>query len=147
MPIATQEKSQPLTYIEILDRLKLRDAELQQQTPNDNLLVVSPYTTLPHLLDIRSVEQDSALLAMALTIMTPTRTDYATAEYHLSFNWQEVIQLLRRRCKQFDYQWSKKSFYVIAFRSQIPPETDRSHLIELDELSHQEATESGGLLK
>lgn len=48
---------------------------------------------------------------------------------------------------EHDFDWEEQNFYVVVFRSQVPPTTDRSHLGTLDERSHVEAMEGGGLLK
>lgn len=110
-------------------------------------LVVSPYTTLPHLLDLRTLEVPQRLLAKSLTFLNSTRKDYATAPYHQSFNWDAVIDQLKSLLDTSNNQWHHQHFYIVVFRSQIPPTTDRTHLIELDQRSHAEATRSGGLLK
>ena len=76
------------------------------------------------------------------------RPDYATASYTSAFNWSEVLECLKSLLKaNVGYQWKEQFFYIVVFRSQIPPSTDRSHLLSLDELSHAEAMQSGGLLK
>ena len=112
------------------------------------LLVVSPYTTKSHLLDLSTVSRPNQLLAHALTAMEVIRTDYATALYEEAFNWPNVILKLRTLLQEdSSYKWEKQSFYIVVFRSQIPPSTDRSHLGALDEAAHEEATASGGLLK
>ena len=110
-------------------------------------LIVSPYTTLPHLLDLRSLGEPQKLLAKSLTALQSIREDYATAPYHQSFNWDAVINQLKSLLETSKYQWHHQHFYIVVFRSQIPPTTDRTHLIELDQRSHAEATKSGGLLK
>ena len=114
----------------------------------DNLLVASPYTAPLHLLDLRTISKPNQLLAKALTSFKQTRHDYATAPYADSFNWAHVIEVLRTLVdEECAYSWEQQSFYIIVFRSQLPPTTDRTHLANLDRLSHAEATESGGLLK
>ena len=118
-----------------------------QDTDVGHHLVVSPYTTLPHLLDLRTLKEPQKLLAKSLTVLHSTREDYATAPYHQSFNWDAVIDQLRSLLDSSNYQWNRQHFYIVVFRSQIPPTTDRTHLIELDQRSHAEATRSGGLLK
>lgn len=115
---------------------------------SDNLLVVSPYLTRPHLLDLHSLSKPVQLVSKALTLLKPTRADYATAPYLDSFNWVAVMERLRGLCEaEIDQPWESQAFYVIVFRSRIPHCTDRSYLGALDELSHAEAMESGGLLK
>ena len=122
-------------------------ANHQQDPDVGHHLVVSPYTTLPHLLDLRTLEEPQRLLAKSLTVLHSTRKDYATAAYHQSFNWDAVIDQLKSLLDSSNYQWHHQHFYIVVFRSQIPPTTDRTHLIELDQQSHAEATRSGGLLK
>jgi len=120
----------------------------QHTEPSDSFLVVSPYLTQPHLLDVRALSKPIQLLAKALTLLKPTRTDYATAPYLDSFNWTAVMETLHElRQVELTYRWEPQAFYVIVFRSLIPPSTDRSYLGVLDELSHAEAMKSGGLLK
>ena len=110
-------------------------------------LVVSPYATTPHLLDLRKLEESPRLLAKALTVLQSVREDYATAPYHLSFNWNAVTEQLKSLLETSKYQWTRQHFYIVIFRSQLPPTTDRIHLGQLDQNSHAEATKSGGLLK
>ncbi|MCJ1288440.1 hypothetical protein MMC26_007797 [Xylographa opegraphella] len=113
-----------------------------------NLLVASPYTTPLHLLDLRTISKPNQLIAKALTLFKQVRRDYATAPYTESFNWSHIIEALRVLVKEeYAYSWEQQNFYIIVFRSQIPPTTDRTHLATLDRLSHAGATESGGLLK
>jgi hypothetical protein len=115
---------------------------------SDNLLVVSPYLTRPHLLDLHGLSKPVQLVSKALTLLQPIRADYATAPYLDSFNWVAVMERLQGLCgAELGYQLESQAFYVIVFRSQIPHSTDRSYLGALDELSHAEAMESGGLLK
>ena len=122
---------------------------LKDQTKADfgDFLVVSPYAFQPHLLDLRTLEDPQSLLARALTVLKPLRTDYATAPYHESFNWASVIDHLRYLNEEAGHSWSRQHFYIVVFRSQVPPTTDRVELGELDEKAHVEATQSGGLLK
>lgn len=119
----------------------------RQQADPGNRLVVSPYTSLPHLLDLRSLEESQRLVAQALTVLESVRDDYATAPYHQSFNWDGVTDRLRALLQLSQYQWKRQHFYIVVFRSQVPPTTNRTHLGGLDQNSHAEATKSGGLLK
>ena len=118
-------------------------------TTQKESIVVSPYTTPAHLLDLSTVSRPNQLLAKALSLMQPTRDDYATAPYKQSFNWSAVIYRLRHLLKhETDFQWTRQEkFYVIVFRSRLPLSTDRVHLGALDQVAHAEATASGGLLK
>ena len=112
-------------------------------------LVVSPYTTPPHLLELASVSRANQLLAEALSLLQPVRNDYATAPYKDAFNWPAIIYRLRHLLKkEVGFPWAEaQKFYVIVFRSCLPPMTDRVHLGAIDQLAHAEATASGGLLK
>jgi hypothetical protein len=96
---------------------------------------------------LTTVDRECQLLAQALTRLTCTRDDYATAPYTESFNWNECIAELKHLAKEHDHLWAAKSFYLVAFRSMIPPSTVYSELGELDEAAHLEAVRSGGLLK
>ena len=87
------------------------------------------------------------LFAFALTALKPMRPDYATAPYLDSFDWPEVFALLRTLCKRVGYQWDERRFYVVIFRSKLHAGIDRERLGLLDQMSHQEACASGGLLK
>ncbi|KAI9722295.1 MAG: hypothetical protein M1812_001767 [Candelaria pacifica] len=118
-----------------------------KNNPSENLLVVSPYVEHSHLLDLATVSKPNQLLAKALTTLRTVRDDYATADYVDSFNWRSVVGLLKSLADAEGYQWQQQSFYIVVFRSQVPPTTDRSDLALLDEKAHEEAMESGGLLK
>ena len=65
-----------------------------QTTAPENLLVVSPYTSRPHLLDLTLLNHAQVLLAKALTILTPVVEPYASLPYISSFNWKAVFGLL-----------------------------------------------------
>lgn len=121
----------------------------QQEDELGDFLAVSPYTTLPHLLDLRPLEGSERLLAKALAVLEPVREDYATSPYAEAFNWDEVIDRLQSlmQLSKSGFEWKHQYFYIVVFRSQIPTTTDRRHLGELDQQSHAEATKSGGLLK
>lgn len=110
-------------------------------------LVVSPYTEEAHLLDLQSVDKENGLLAEALVKMRNLREDYATAPYLDTFNWNEIIESLRTLARERNHQWKETSFYIVAFRSQIPPTTVYADLGVLDKAAHAEATASGGFLK
>ncbi|TIA16624.1 hypothetical protein D6C81_05887 [Aureobasidium pullulans] len=118
-----------------------------ESTESNSLLVVSPYTTAQHLLDLNRYDTASQLFAKALTILRPTRDDYATTEYTSTFNFQEVVDTLKGLARAESHTWQKKEFYVISFRSQLKHEVDGERLFQLDAFSHQEAMASGGLLK
>jgi len=121
--------------------------ELSQAAGSRDFLVISPYIETPHLLDLSTVEPQAQLLAVALTRLKSVREDYATAPYEQIFNWSEVIATLRQLCAIKEQTWTEQIFYIVVFRSQIPPTTDYSHLGVLDKAAHAEAMKSGGFLK
>ena len=116
--------------------------------PVDDNLIVSPYEESSHLLALSSVSPECQLLARALTVMRSVRSDYATAPYTDAFNWADVYERLQTLVRADGLEWtSQRRFYIVVFRSQIPPSTSRGHLGVLDQRSHAEAMDSGGLLK
>ena len=106
----------------------------------------SPYPDPLNKLDLRDLSQPLRLFAFALTQWKAIRPDYATAPYMATFNWDEVFEILRELCAEVGIQWKPSEFYVVIFRSQLRTEADRAKLGELDQMSHQEACASGGLL-
>ncbi|KAF3935089.1 hypothetical protein ABW19_dt0201694 [Dactylella cylindrospora] len=114
---------------------------------NNNLLVASPYTDANHLLDLDTLSHPNRLLAKALTIMNATTADYAIAPYDEAFNWDEVLEAVRKLSSREEYQYPRSEFYIIVFRSKLPFDADRENLGKLDEDAHVEAVESGQLLK
>jgi hypothetical protein len=125
---------------------------VQQSAPSpnandDNLLVVSPYDELPHLLDLRTLNTASHILARALVGLKCLREDYAVAPYVEIFNWPEVIQSVKELASISNFTWNEQPFYIVVFRSQIPPTTVYADLGVLDKTAHAEATKSGGFLK
>jgi hypothetical protein len=121
--------------------------ELSQAAGSRELLVISPYIETPHLLDLSTVEPQAQLLAIALAGLKSVREDYATVAYGQIFNWSEVMATLRQLCAAKEQTWTEQIFYIVVFRSQIPPTTDYSHLGVLDKAAHAEAMKSGGFLK
>ncbi|KAK3192207.1 hypothetical protein K4F52_001837 [Lecanicillium sp. MT-2017a] len=109
--------------------------------------IQSPYTELKHQLDLATLDYENALFAKALASLDATRDDYATAPYAESFNWDRVLSNLKALVRVYGEPFRESSFYIVAFRSQIKPSTDYSHLGELDKAAHLEAVESGGFLK
>ncbi|OAA65570.1 hypothetical protein SPI_02357 [Niveomyces insectorum RCEF 264] len=118
----------------------------------------SPYPD--HLLDLATLDPQTRLLARALAVFDKTRDDYATAPYQASFNFPAVIAELRRLAAQApeapevaptaptaQQRWTRADYFVVAFRSQVPPTTDYADLSSLDRASHREANDSGGLLR
>jgi hypothetical protein len=114
---------------------------------SEDHLVISPYTDLPHLLYLPSVGTQEQLLAHALTGLKSEREDYATAPYVEIFNWEDVILDLKRRVVDAGHSWNEQTFYIVVFRSRIPPTTDYADLGALDKAAHVEAVQSGGFLK
>lgn len=110
-------------------------------------LVISPYTDAPHLLKLDTVGIQEQLLAHALAGMKSVIEDYALAPYTSIFNWAEIVEDLRRRAEAIGHIWKEQIFYIVVFRSQIPPTTDYSNLGDLDKAAHAEAVQSGGFLK
>lgn len=101
------------------------------------------------MLDLRTVDIPNQLLAKALTSLNSLRPDYATAPYVEIFNWPEVIANVRDLAAKEpnDFKYPETSFYIVVFRSRIPPTTVYSDLGILDKAAHAEATASGGFLK
>ncbi|KAL9607643.1 MAG: hypothetical protein Q9204_009308, partial [Flavoplaca sp. TL-2023a] len=114
---------------------------------SEDSLIVSPYTSRSHLLDLRLLNRAQALLARSLTIMAPITADYATSPFIRSFNWKAVFSLLALSARAEGFEWKEQSFYVIVFRSQIPPSTSRSELAAFDRKAHEEAMAGNGVLK
>ncbi|CZR62043.1 uncharacterized protein PAC_11940 [Phialocephala subalpina] len=112
-----------------------------------SFLTVSPYEELPHLLDLRTLDIPNQLLARALVGFKCLRDDYATANYVEIFNWPEVVENVKRMAAVSNHQWKKEKFYIVVFRSRIPPTTVYADLGVLDKAAHAEATKSGGFLK
>ena len=114
---------------------------------SDHRLIVSPYNSPPHLLDLTSYDHATRLFAKALTIMQPIGDDYATADYLDSFNFGSIFAFLKQLAHAEGHLWRRRDFYVVTFRSQFKPDADEQRLFELDSKSHEEAMASGGLLK
>ncbi|OAA38638.1 UPF0643 protein [Metarhizium rileyi] len=113
----------------------------------ERFIVQSPYVDTEHLLDLKSLDNENALISLALARLQAVREDYAIASYSESFNWTEVLDELRQLVQKTGRGFKETSFYIVAFRSQIKPSTDYSHLGELDKAAHAEAVASGGFLK
>jgi hypothetical protein len=111
------------------------------------LLISSPYNHPNHLLDLQTLDSQNRLLALALTAMKPITPDYATGNYLESFNWPHVLTTLRKLTEAEGHEWTEQKFYTVIFQSKVNESIDRDRLGDLDQHSHREATESGGLLK
>jgi hypothetical protein len=126
---------------------------LQSRTPltpptsRSHHLISSPYNDPDHLLDLRTLDAQCRLLAQALTFLRPITPDYAAADYLTSFNWAEVLSVLRILAADEGHEWISQSFYAVIFRSQLNKGIDQQRLHDLDKTSHREAVVSGGLLK
>lgn len=112
-----------------------------------SLLTISPYTDKEHLLDLRTLDTENAILAQALVHLKCLRPDYATAPYIDTFNWGEVMEQVKCLVQREEHSWKGSSFFIVGFRSQIPPTTVYEDLGVLDKAAHAEATASGGFLK
>jgi hypothetical protein len=110
-------------------------------------LVVSPYSEEPHLLDLQTLDIPNQLLAKSLVRLRCLRDDYATAPYVEIFNWSEIVDSLKKLVIISGFNWKETAFYIVVFRSRIPPTTVYSDLGILDKAAHAEATKSGGFLK
>ncbi|KAF2678499.1 hypothetical protein K458DRAFT_276495, partial [Lentithecium fluviatile CBS 122367] len=115
--------------------------------PLSTLLISSPYNEPGHYLDLLSLDTSSRIFAKALTALKPVRSDYATASYTESLDFQAVLSLIRAFAAAEAYHWKEATFYVVIFRSKLKPSIDNELLYKLDFESHREACESGGLLK
>jgi len=127
--------------------LSVQTSSLRQQLAPGRHLVVSPYQDEEHLLDLETVGVEQQLMAIALTKLKCLRDDYATSPYLETFNWEEVIDTLRELARESNHVWKETSFYVVAFKSRIPPTTIYKELGALDKAAHAKATASGGFLK
>lgn len=128
------------------DALLILSNDLNNQ-PAEELLVVSPYSHPSHLLRLHTVSKPNQLLAKALTKMKAVRADYATASYKESFNWSTVVDTLEDLSLKEAYEWQPEFFFIVVFRSRIKTVTDRVDLGLMDAEAHEEAMQSGGLLK
>ncbi|KAK5652056.1 hypothetical protein OQA88_10832 [Cercophora sp. LCS_1] len=118
-----------------------------EESLNPRFLVVSPYTEKEHLLDLETLDPENQLLALSLASLECLCDDYATRPYLEIFNWEDIISRLRALARQRNHVWRETSFYIVAFRSRIPPTTVYADLGVLDKAAHIEATASGGFLK
>ncbi|KAG6010811.1 hypothetical protein E4U21_004199 [Claviceps maximensis] len=125
----------------------IADLQNYNVSNEERFIKQSPYADKGHLLDLQTLDNENALLSRALSRLRAVRQDYATAPYKESFNWSEVFDELRQLVVSSGKEFKETSFYIVAFRSQIKPSTDYSHLGELDKAAHAEAIASGGFLK
>lgn len=118
-------------------------------TPEHNYIQASPYPDQNHLLDLSTLTKPHSLMAQALAAMQPLSEQYATEVYKEAFNWPDVVDRLRKlsETEGADYIFPETTFYVIVFRSRMPPGVYRPELGVLDKEAHREAVECGWLLK
>lgn len=113
----------------------------------EQFIVQSPYIEQQHLLDLETLDNENAILAKALRNLRAIREDYAIIPYTEAFNWHKVLDEVKRLAAESGRKFKEATFYIVAFRSQIKPETDYDHLGEMDRLAHAEAIASGGFLR
>ncbi|KAK4097411.1 hypothetical protein N658DRAFT_434096 [Parathielavia hyrcaniae] len=150
-PVAVAElQAQPFQNLDAKAPAVVTDMQTSAVGPppsQDRYLVVSQYVEREHLLDLTSLDVENQLLALALTRLKCLRADYATAPYPETFNWDDIVDTLRTLARDIGHTWKETSFFVVAFRSRIPPTTVYAELGALDKAAHAEATASGGFLK
>jgi hypothetical protein len=148
--VVAEMQAQAFPHLDANEPLAAPDPETLatgHKSSQDRYLVVSPYHEQEHLLDLESLNVENQLLALSLAKLRCLRADYATAPYTESFNWDEIIGTLRTLTREIGHTWKETSFFVVAFRSRIPPTTEYAELGTLDKAAHAEATASGGFLK
>ncbi|KAK4570083.1 hypothetical protein LTR86_003053 [Recurvomyces mirabilis] len=107
----------------------------------------SPYDDFANHLTLEDLDAYSRLFALSLPSLEPVKEDYATTPWLEAFNWPIVFTRLRELCQMSGVKWQKREFYVVSFRSVRKRDADVDLVSELDQQSHREACESGGLLK
>jgi hypothetical protein len=122
---------------------------LRQNTSSilDTKIIASPYNDANHLLDLNSLGVEDRILSLALTTIRPVKQDYATLELVDGLNIAEVNEMIQRLCSSLNLIWTSRSYYLVIFRSHMKQEYNQTRLFELDKHSHEEAIQSGGLLK
>jgi hypothetical protein len=115
--------------------------------PVSRWMIASPYLQPSHLLDLTTLDNQSRLLALALRDLTTATEDYAVAAYEKAIDLEGLISSLKSLLAAQGLKWAEQSFYVVDFRSTLKSDIDRGLLFMLDKKSHEEATQSGGLLK
>jgi len=108
-------------------------------------LITSPYTEPEHQLDLGTLDNENALLAEAFIHLRCVSDDYATAPYQQSFNWDEVMDILKVLARSRGFK--ETSFFIVAFRSQVKSTDGYDQLGALDKAAHAEANASGGFLR
>ncbi|KAI5839847.1 hypothetical protein DFP73DRAFT_634302 [Morchella snyderi] len=137
----------PLTFTLLTLLLLILTTHLTSTTA-PHKIQASPYSSPAHLLDLSTLTRPHALLALALQEMDSATPAYALTPYKSAFNWPDVMSNLSARAAAVeDFRFPKTKFYIIVFRSQIEPGTNRKELGAMDMEAHREAVESGWLLK
>jgi len=134
---------------ELLDTRSQNDGSVTAGNKLSEWLTVSPYHEPEHLLDLRSLDTQNRLLALALTSLEPGSAsgEYAIIKYEQAFDWTKVMARLKSLAESEGIRWRRQEFYVVEFRSKLLEKIDNDLLFKLDRESHREATHSGGLLK
>lgn len=114
---------------------------------NGRWIQASPYEEDCHLTDLEPLDVQSQLLALALMSLRSMDEHYRQNSYEEALNWSEVKRKLQALAADAGIEWEARKFYVVEFRSTLKESIDVPLLYRLDKQSHQEAAESGGLLK
>lgn len=113
----------------------------------------SPYFESGHLLELSSLPLNYQIISFSLQSLAPiAERKYAFVAYIDAFNISTIVKLVREYCHRLQYQFPETKVYVIAFRSILHKEVQKSSekrqfLADIDRQSHIEANQSGGLLK
>ncbi|CAH6722452.1 hypothetical protein CLIB1444_09S03884 [[Candida] jaroonii] len=116
-----------------------------------SLIQTSPYLERSHWLDISDYDIQYKLLTIALQSFK-SQGDYANNSYVDSFNIKEIIGLVNYYSRSLNIELPDFDVYIVGFRSCLFPEIRQSSekreiLGQVDKASHEEANQSGGLLK
>lgn len=114
---------------------------------NGRWIQASPYEEDCHLTDLEPLDVQSQLFALALMSLRNLGDHYRQSSYETALNWAEVKVKLQALAEDAGIVWKAQNFYVVEFRSTLKENIDVPLLYRLDKQSHQEAAESGGLLK
>ena len=120
---------------------------LSESRWNGRWIQASPYEEDSHLTDLEPLDVQSQLFALALMTLHNADEHYRNSSYEEALNWSEVKIKLQALAKDAGINWKAQKFYVVEFRSTLKESIDVPLLYRLDKQSHQEAAESGGLLK
>lgn len=128
---------------------KSRTTVADEESSFSDQLITSPYNKPSHYLSLANplLPLPSVLLALALTALQPLVSTYTTTAYTSALNLDVVLDVLRGLVRSEGVNWPETRFYVVVFRSKLKQNIDNDYLYKLDEESHAEACDSGGLLK